>query len=326
MSSGAIDLSVGSVVAFTGSLLGVLIVQKSVNTWVAVLITLLAGLLIGVWQGFWIAYIQIPAFIVTLAGMLIFRGLTLYILQGMTLSPFPSDFLVISSGFLPSIEMGPFNLTALAIGAAAMILYAITEIVSRNNKKRKGYEIPGTGGFLAKLIVNLAVIALFSIWLALYQGIPVILIILTVLIMAYSFFTNKTISGRHLYAMGGNEKAAVLSGINTKKTLFSAFVNMGVLSAIGGIVFTSRLQAATPTAGEGFEMDAIAACYIGGAAVMGGSGTVAGTVVGALVMGVINNGLSIMGVGSDITQVVKGFVLLAAVVFDIVSKKHSEGV
>lgn len=323
VSSGSIDLSVGSVVAFTGAILGVLIVQKGMNTWLAIIITLAAGLLIGIWQGFWIAYVGIPAFIVTLAGMLIFRGLTLYILQGMTLSPFPKDFLAISSGFLPGAKVGSFNITAIIIGAAAMVLYAITEISGRQNKKHKGYAVSSNSVFFAKLVIILAVIAVFSLWLALYEGFPILLIILMVLIMAYSFYTNKTVSGRYLYAMGGNAKAAVLSGINTKKTLFSTFVNMGVLAALGGIVFTSRLQSATPTAGQGFEMDAIAACYIGGAAVMGGSGTVAGAVVGALVMGVINNGLSIMGVGSDITQVVKGFVLLAAVVFDIVSKKRS---
>ncbi len=323
VSSGAIDLSVGSVVAFTGAILGVLIVQKGMNTWLAIIITLVAGLLIGMWQGFWIAYVGIPAFIVTLAGMLIFRGLTLYILQGMTLSPFPKDFLAISSGFLPGAKVGSFNITAIIIGVAAMVLYAITEISERQSKKHKGYVVSNNGVFFAKLVVILAVIAVFSLWLALYEGFPILLIILMVLIMAYSFYANKTVSGRYLYAMGGNAKAAVLSGINTKKALFSTFVNMGVLAALGGIVFTSRLQSATPTAGEGFEMDAIAACYIGGAAVMGGSGTVAGAVVGALVMGVINNGLSIMGVGSDITQVVKGFVLLAAVVFDIVSKKRA---
>ena len=323
ISSGSIDLSVGSVVAITGALLGVLIVQKGMNPWAAIIITLVAGALIGIWQGFWIAYVRIPAFIVTLAGMLIFRGLTLYILQGMTLSPFPNDFLAISSGFLPGARVGSLNLTALLIGAAAMLIYAFLEIGKYSHKKKSGYEVSTMGAFLAKLIIILAVIALFSIWLARYEGFPILLIILLALILVYSFFTNKTVPGRHLYAMGGNEKAATLSGINTKKALFLTFVNMGVLAALGGIVFTSRLQSATPSAGNGFEMDAIAACYIGGAAVMGGSGTIVGAVVGALVMGVINNGLSIMGVGSDITQVIKGFVLLAAVVFDIVSKKRS---
>ena len=323
ISSGSIDLSVGSVVAITGALLGVLIVQNGMNPWLAVIITLIVGALIGVWQGFWIAYVGIPAFIVTLAGMLIFRGLTLYILQGMTLSPFPSDFLAISSGFLPGAKSGALNISALIFGAAAMLLYALVKVSMYRHRKKSGYDVAPIGAFMVQLIVILAVIALFSIWLSLYEGIPILLLILLALILAYSFFTNKTVSGRHLYAMGGNEKAAVLSGINTKKALFLTFVNMGVLAALGGIVFTSRLQSATPTAGNGFEMDAIAACYIGGAAVMGGSGTVLGAVVGALVMGVINNGLSIMGVGSDITQVIKGLVLLAAVVFDIVSKKNA---
>ncbi len=322
VSSGAIDLSVGSVVAFIGSLLGVLIVQKGMNVWLAVLIALLVGALIGAWQGFWIAYIRIPAFIVTLAGMLIFRGLTLYVLQGMTLSPFPKGFLAISSGFLPT-SGGPLDTTTLVLGAIAIVVYLFSAIRGLQRKKKHGYALPAKGVFLIKNIVIVAAIALFSIWLALYEGVPILLLILVALILIYSFFTNKTVQGRYLYAMGGNEKAAILSGINTKKALFFTFVNMGVLAALGGIVFTSRLQAATPAAGQNFEMDAIASCYIGGAAVMGGSGTIVGAVVGALVMGVINNGLSIMGVGSDITQTIKGFVLLAAVVFDILSKKHA---
>ncbi len=323
VSSGAIDLSVGSVVAFIGALLGVLIVQKGMNVWLAILIALVVGALVGAWQGFWIAYVRIPAFIVTLAGMLIFRGITLYVLQGMTITPFPKDFLTISSGFLARTGNGPLDMTSLIIGAIAIAVYLFLSFTSLNKKKKKGYSCPSAGSFLAKTIVSVAAIALFAIWLALYNGIPVLLLIMIALIILYSFFTERTVPGRQLYAMGGNEKAAVLSGVNTKKALFLTFVNMGVLAALGGIVFTSRLQAATPAAGQGFEMDAIASCYIGGAAVMGGSGTIVGAVVGALVMGVINNGLSIMGVGSDITQTIKGVVLLAAVVFDILSKKRS---
>ncbi|MCH3972217.1 MAG: sugar ABC transporter permease [Oscillospiraceae bacterium] len=323
VSSGSIDLSVGSVVAFVGALLGVLIVQKGMNPWLAILIALLAGALVGVWQGFWIAYMRIPAFIVTLAGMLIFRGITLYVLQGMTLTPFPKDFLAISSGFLVKTGGGKLDMTSIIIGAAAAIIYLAVSIAERQKKKHKGYQYSSAGAFWGKNIIAVAAIALLTVWLALYNGVPILLLIMLVLIIAYSFFMNRTVPGRQLYAMGGNEKAAILSGINTKKALFLTFVNMGVLAALGGIVFTSRLQAATPSAGQNFEMDAIASCYIGGAAVMGGSGTIAGAVVGALVMGVINNGLSIMGVGSDITQTIKGLVLLAAVVFDILSKKHT---
>lgn len=324
VSSGSIDLSVGSVVAFIGSVLGVLIVQKHVNVWLAIVIAIALGFAIGAWQGFWISYVKIPAFIVTLAGMLIFRGLTQYVLQGMTLSPFPKEFLGISSGFLPSLSNSRLNIMAIILGSLSVVIFVAFQIRSLNYKKKHGFEIPSAGAFWGKIIAVTAAIALFTIWLARYKGIPVLLIILLVLTILYSFYTSKTVPGRHLYAMGGNEKAAILSGINTKKALFLTFVNMGVLAAIAGIVFTSRLQAATPTAGQNFEMDAIASCYIGGASVMGGSGTIVGAVIGALVMGVINNGLSIMGVGSDVTQIIKGFVLLAAVVFDVVSKKHSE--
>ncbi|MCY1713956.1 multiple monosaccharide ABC transporter permease [Caproiciproducens galactitolivorans] len=324
VSSGAIDLSVGSVVAFIGALLGVMIVQHGMNVWLAIVIALLVGALIGVWQGFWIAYVRIPAFIVTLAGMMIFRGLTQYVLQGMTLTPFPKEFLAITSGFLPNIGGGELNLTAFLLGAACIVIYILSEIKKLQSKKKRGFSLPSAGAFWGKIVLVAAAIALFTIWLAFYKGIPILLVILLILVVVYSFYTSKTVPGRHLYAMGGNEKAAVLSGINTKKALFYTFVNMGVLAALGGIVFTSRLQAATPTAGQGFEMDAIAACYIGGASAMGGSGTIVGAVIGALVMGVLNNGLSIMGVGSDITQTIKGLVLLAAVIFDVVSKKKAE--
>lgn len=318
LSSGSIDLSVGSVVAFIGAVLGELIVGMGFSTYLAIPIALIVGGLIGAWQGFWIAYMRIPAFIVTLAGMLVFRGLTQFVLKGHTVSPFPGEFNFISSGFVP----GPS--TAVALGAVAIILYLFISIRRRMRRKKNGFNVEGTIFFVFSLIAVSAAIALFATWLSLYKGIPVVLMLMLVLIVAYSFFTSKTVPGRYLYAMGGNEKAAILSGIKTKKVLFFTFVNMSVLASVAGIVYTSRLQAATPTAGLNFELDAIAACFIGGASSSGGVGTVIGAIIGALVMGVLNNGLSIMGVGSDMVQTIKGLVLLAAVVFDIVSKRRAK--
>lgn len=316
LSSGSIDLSVGSVVAFIGAVLGELIVQMGFNTWLAVLIALVIGGLIGAWQGFWIAYMRIPAFIVTLAGMLVFRGLTQFVLQGLTLSPFPEDFNLISSGFVPN------PLSAIFLGGVAILVYLFMSIRRRILRKQKGFDTQSLPFFILGTALIVAAIALFSIWLTMYKGIPILLILMLILIIAYSFFTSKTVPGRYLYAMGGNEKAAILSGIKTKKILFWTFVNMSTLAAVAGVVYTSRLQAATPTAGLNFELDAIAACFIGGASSSGGIGTVIGAIIGALVIGVLNNGLSIMGVGSDMVQTIKGLVLLAAVVFDILSKKR----
>ena len=321
--SGSIDLSVGSIVAFIGALLGEMIVVKGMNVWISILLALVFGVIIGVWQGFWIAYMRIPAFIVTLAGMLIFRGLTLSVLNGMTISPFPKEFNFISSGFLPNIGTGKINLTAIILGVIASVIYIYFAIKKQIKKQKRGFNIASPVLFILQMIVIVGVIMLFSVWLARYKGIPVLLIILLLLVAVYAFFSSKTVPGRYLYAMGGNEKAAILSGINTNKVLFLVFISMSVLSALAGIVFTSRLQAATPTAGTNFEMDAIASCFIGGASTTGGVGTIVGAVIGALVMGVLNNGMSIMGVGSDITQTIKGLVLLAAVVFDVASKKRA---
>ncbi len=318
LSSGSIDLSVGSVVAFIGAVLGELIVEMGFSTYIAIPIALIVGGLIGAWQGFWIAYMRIPAFIVTLAGMLVFRGLTQLVLQGHTVSPFPEEFNFISSGFVAT------PITAIILGAAAILIYVFMSIRRRIKKRKNGFAVSGLPFFVLSLIAVSTAIALFAIWLSLYKGVPIVLVLMLALIIAYSFFTSKTVPGRYLYAMGGNEKAAILSGIKTKKVLFYTFVNMSVLASVAGIVYTSRLQAATPTAGLNFELDAIAACFIGGASSSGGVGTIIGAIIGALVMGVLNNGLSIMGVGSDLVQTIKGLVLLAAVVFDIVSKNRAK--
>lgn len=318
VSSGSIDLSVGSVVAFVGAVIGELIVGMGVSTYIAIPAALVLGALIGAWQGFWIAYMRIPAFIVTLAGMLVFRGLTQLVLQGHTVSPFPEEFTLISSGFVATPA------AALILGGVAIAIYVFMSIRRRIKKRKNGFAVSSLTLFVVSLVAVSAAIGLFALWLYLYKGVPVVLVLMLTLIIAYSFFVSKTVPGRYLYAMGGNEKAAILSGIKTKKVLFYTFVNMSVLASVAGIVYTSRLQAATPTAGLNFELDAIAACFIGGASSSGGVGTVIGAIIGALVMGVLNNGLSIMGVGSDLVQTIKGLVLLAAVVFDIVSKSRAK--
>lgn len=326
IAGGNIDLSVGSLVAFIGALCGSFIVTLNMNTWVGIALSLVIGLLVGIWQGYWIAYVRIPAFIVTLAGMLIFRGLTITLLGGLTLAPFPNVFQQISSGFVGDFFGGAgeaFNLTAVLVGAIVTVLYIISSIRRRASRTKNGFENTSSSLFVVQIVLISAVMMLIAVWLAAYKGLPIIFVIMAVLVLAYSFFTTRTVPGRYFYAMGGNEKAARLSGINTDRILFAAYVNMGVLSAVAGIAFTSRLNAASPQAGLGFELDAIAACFIGGASAYGGVGSIIGSIIGALVMGVLNNGMSIMGVGTDIQQLVKGLVLLAAVAFDVLSKKKA---
>jgi len=324
LTGGNIDLSVGSVCAYISALCGTFIVTMKMPMGVGLALALIVGLAIGVWQGFWIAFARIPAFIVTLAGMLLFRGLTVSMLKGLTVGPFPEAFQKISSGFVPDFIGGPdatINMTALAAGLVIAVLFILVKIRQRVARKKSELESTPAALFIAQLVLVVAVIAVGSYWLALFRGLPIIFIIIGILIFAYSFFTQRTVPGRYLYAMGGNEKAAKLSGIDTNKVLFFAYVNMGVLSAVAGISVASRLNAASPMAGSNFELDAIASCFIGGASASGGIGTVIGAIIGGLVMGVLNNGMSIMGVGSDIQQVVKGLVLLLAVGFDILSKK-----
>ncbi len=327
LTGGNIDLSVGSVVAFIGALAGILIINNKMPVFTVVLICLAVGLLIGLWQGFWIAYVRIPAFIVTLAGMLLFRGLTVKLLQGLTLSPFPASFQAISGGFLPDIFSGiggKLNITTLIVGIALSVIYTLIELKNRAEKQKYNFEDIPFSLFIAKILLIVSATMLFTYWLAAYKGIPIMLVIIGTLIFIYTLITSKTIPGRYLYAMGGNEKSAKLSGINTNKVLFFAYVNMAVLAAIAAISFTSRLNAASPQSGLNFELDAIAACFIGGASAYGGVGTVIGAIIGALVMGVLNNGMSIMGVGSDMQMAIKGLVLLLAVAFDVYSKKKSK--
>lgn len=320
--TGEIDLSVGSVAAFIGAVSGVLLVSWDLPVFAGILLCLVFGAIIGAWQGFWVAYVNIPSFIVTLAGMLIFRGLTLVVLQGQTIAPFPDSFRSLSSAFLPDIfgGEGEIQLFTIVVGIVLSIIYIINELRIRRTDLKYNFKTTTLPLFIVKLILFTAVINVFTYVLAQYEGIPYVLIILLVLIIGYTFVMNKTVTGRHIYAVGGNVNAAQLSGVKTKKMKFWVFVNMGVLAALSGMIFAGRLNAATPQAGNLFELDAIAAAVIGGASFTGGVGTVFGAVIGALVMGVLNNGMSLMGIGIDWQQAIKGLVLLAAVAFDVLNK------
>lgn len=327
LTGGNIDLSVGSVVALIGACAGTFIITWGWNPHLSILLSLLIGIAIGIWQGFWIAYVRIPAFIVTLAGMLVFRGLTLIVLNGMTLAPFPREYLAYSTGFIPDLFenmhlFGVRNTTSLLLGILLAIVFSIFQISSHRSRKNKGYSVESSWNLIFKLLViAAAVIWLFNI-LANYRGVPMVLVILGIILIVYSYFTSSTVAGRHIYALGGNEKAARLSGVKTKKLLFLVYVNMAFLASVAGIVFSARLNSASPQAGQSFELDAIGACFIGGASATGGIGTVSGTLIGAMIMGVLNNGMSIMGISSNVQQVVKGLVLLAAVAFDVISKQN----
>jgi len=328
LTGGNIDLAVGSVVALIGACAGVFIITWKMNVYLAVSLCMLAGLLIGMWQGFWIAYVRIPAFIVTLSGMLVFRGLTLLILGGLTLAPFPQEYLMYSTGFIPDFLGAMFglpdrpNITSVAAGVLLSAIYIFSQFRSYVSRKRKGYQVESVAALVIKMIVISAVVIWLFYLLSQYRGIPTVLILLGIILVGYGYFTSNTVMGRHIYAIGGNEKAALLSGVKTNKLLFLAYVNMALLASVAGLVFAARLNSSSPQAGQNFELDAIGACYIGGASAYGGVGTVGGTLIGALIMGVLNNGMSIMGIDSNTQQVVKGLVLLGAVAFDVLSKKN----
>jgi putative multiple sugar transport system permease protein len=325
--AGHIDLSVGSVVAFVGAMAGVMITQWHVPWWAAIVLCLGIGALVGMWQGFWIAYFRIPAFIVTLAGMLTFRGLTQIALQNEQISPFPDQFRALGSGFLPDLGGGQSFLEPLTvgIGVLATLLVIAQGIRQRAARKKFAVEDEPFAWFLGKLVFTSALILLITYLLASYRGTPIVLIVLGVLVVAYSAIMSRSVFGRHIYAIGGNLNAAALSGVKTKRVTFLLFVNMGVIAALAGLVFTAQLNLANPKAGDGFELDAIAAVFIGGAAVTGGIGTVTGAIVGGLIIGILNNGMSILGVGSEFQQLIKGLVLLAAVAFDVYNKRRSGG-
>lgn len=326
LTGGNIDLSVGSSVCLVGAIAGELMIVRKMPVLPSIILCLFLGLLIGVWQGFWIAYVGIPPFIATLAGQLVFRGLSLIVLQGLTLAPFPDAFQNLSTGHIPdflAIKGVDLDITCLAFGIIAALVFLAIKITGRFRKIKKGYA---TGGALFFYIVTgllACIIVFFSFWLARYEGLPTVMITVIFVVLVYSILTSMTVPGRYLYALGGNPKAARMSGIDPKKVMFFAYANMSFLAGVAGLVFAARLNSANPTAGQNFELDAIASCFIGGASAYGGIGTVSGVLIGAAFMGIMNNGMNFMGFQTAAQQVVKGMVLLLAVAFDVMSKKKS---
>jgi putative multiple sugar transport system permease protein len=322
--AGHIDLSVGSVVALTGAVSAVLVIKNGMPWWVGVAAALAVGILVGIWHGFWVAYVGIPAFIVTLAGMLLFRGLTLQVLDNISLSPFPAEYGKTANGFLNGLLGGNgYDAFTLLIGAIAVAGYAVSGFRTRVARIRYQQPVESFPLFVARVVLVGAVVMYFAWQLAHARGLPIVLIILAVLIIVYALISKRTVFGRQIYAIGGNLSAALLSGVKVKKVNFWIFVNMGFLSAVAGVIYSSRSNSAQPAAGNMFELDAIAACFIGGAAVTGGVGTVVGAMVGGLLVGVMSNGMQLMGIDQSIQSVVKGIVLLLAVAFDVYNKRRA---
>lgn len=324
LTGGNIDLSVGSIVALIGAVSGILIVNMQVNIYVAMLACLVVGLLIGVWQGFWIAYMNIPPFLVTLSGMLVWRGLATVLLNGTTISPYPDNYLRYFTSYIPSGESANVLVVSLVIGAVCCIAMFAISLYSQAKKRKKGYETGNTTMLIIKLAVISVVIMVVCYLLGKNKGIPIVLVLLAVVVLVYDYLTTRTVPGRHLYALGGNAKATQLSGIDTRHIMFGAYVNMAFLSAVAALVCVARFNSAAPSAGTNYEMDAIGACFIGGASAYGGTGTVGGAVIGAIFMGILNNGMSIMGIDANWQKMIKGLVLLFAVVFDVMSKKRAK--
>lgn len=321
--TGNVDLSVGSVLGFISAISGTFIISYGYPVWLTIILALLIGLLVGAWQGFWIAYVRVPAFIVTLSGMLIFKGLSMVILNGNTLAPFPKAYSVISAEYLPQVKIANIDILTLGVGLVLVLGILISDWRKRKNMLKYRGAVDSSIWFWGKGITKGLTVLLACYWLSLYRGLPLVLILLIVLILFYTFITQNTVIGRNIYAFGGNESAAKLAGINTNRVFFLTYLNMGLLAAISGIIFSGRLNAASPSAGVGFELDAIAACYIGGASASGGIGTIVGAVIGGLVMGVLNNGMSIMSIGIDWQQAIKGLVLLLAVAFDVYNRRKT---
>lgn len=346
LTGGNIDLSVGSVICLVGAVAGILIVNLGWPVIPSIIVCLIVGTAIGAWHGFFIAYVHIPPFICTLSGMLLWRGVALILLGGMTISPFPPTFMNIFNSYLPDLALEQATdelfeasedayyalvdknaqitlIVTLIIAVICCFVTVASAVCSRASKKRKGYSVSSAGSFIGKQVVLCAVIMLVGWLLAQDKGLPLILVILAVIVGIYSYYTQNTVPGRYLYAIGGNEKAARLSGVNTDNVMFFAYTNMGFIAAVAGLVCAARLNSAAPTVGTSYEMDAIASCFIGGASAYGGTGTVGGAVIGAVFMGILNNGMSILGVDANWQRAVKGLVLLLAVIFDVVSKKRS---
>ena len=328
LTGGNIDLAVGSVVCFVGGI-GAVMMDKDLNVWVAVAVMLIGGLLVGLWQGFWIAYVKVPPFIATLAGMYAFRGLSNVVLQGFTVGIRNTTFLNVFGGgadcYIPDFINGStLNMTCLIAGIAVVIIIAAVTMKNRISAKSKGYDVAPLYSELIKLVVIGAVIIWVTYKLASYKGIPTSLLWIVAVLLIYAYVTTRTTMGRYLYAVGGNEKATKLSGIDPRKVYLFAYVNMGLMAGLAGILTVARATQAQPTFGQGYEMDAIAACFIGGASAYGGEGGVFGVVIGAVLMGVINQGMSIMGMEANYQKVVKGVVLLVAIIFDVLSNKKKK--
>lgn len=323
--AGHIDLSVGSLVAMIGAVSAIAISEWGQPVWVSILVSLLVGAVVGAWQGFWVAFVRVPAFIVTLAGMLIYRGLAIVFLTGGTIGGLPQGYVAIGAGWIPDWlgTVNELDVLTLLIGVFGALGYAASQLMARAKLRARGLPRESMPLFVGKIVLISGAMLFFAYLLAQHNGTPYVLILLGVLVLAYSFILNRTVFGRHIYAMGGNRFAAMMSGVKTKWVDFFIFVNIGVLAAIAAVVTTSRAGAAQSGAGNFYELDAIAAVFIGGAAVQGGVGRVSGAVIGALVMGVLNQGLSIMGIDSAWQQVIKGLVLLAAVAFDVVNRRRS---
>jgi len=326
LTGGNIDLSVGSVVCFVGAVGAVLMMEHNVNLYVAIFIMLLTGTAIGAFQAFWIAYVRIPPFITTLAGMLAFRGLSNTVLDGMTVSIKNQETFVELFGggancYIPDfIGNGGLNITCLLFGVVAVTIFVVLQVVNMKKRANNGYDGSMAGEIVKTILISVVILA-FCIRLAQHKGIPTVLIWVLIVVIVYGYITGNTTVGRYFYAVGGNEKATKLSGIDTNRVYFLAYTNMGFLAALAGMVTIARFTSAQPTYGQNYEMDAIGSCFIGGASAYGGIGTVPGVIIGATLMGIINLGMSLMGVDQNMQKVVKGAVLLAAVIFDVVSKR-----
>ena len=326
LTGGNIDLAVGSVVCFTGGV-GAVMMDKDINVWLAVLAMLIVGILVGVWQGFWIAYVKVPPFIATLAGMYAFRGLANRVMNGLTFGIRNETFLNVFGGgadcYVPDFFGGSegFNVFCMVVGVVIAVAYAVIVYTTRIKNKKNGYEVDPVASQTVKTVIICAVIVWLFYKLANYKGIPAALIWIAIVLLSYTYITSKTTIGRYLYAVGGNEKATKLSGIDPRKAYFFAYINMGFLAGLAGILTSARAAQGNPTLGNAYEMDAIAACFIGGASAYGGEGNVFGVVIGAVLMGVINQGMSIAGWDANYQKVVKGLVLLFAIIFDVMSNK-----
>lgn len=323
LTGGNIDLSVGSFVCFVGAIGGIMMVRSGMSVPVAMLLMVGAGVIYGIVEGFLIAYINIPPWIATLAGYLAFRGWGTALMGGSTIAPMPDSFMKMFNGSVPDLFGGAgFNITCMLVGVIACVLFVLLQLKGRNDKVKKGYEAENMGSVIVRCVLICAVILLFAFKLAQAGGIPNNLIWVAVIVLVYNFITGKTTIGRYFYTIGGNVEATRLSGIDTKRIFFLAYLNMSVLTVISAWMTMARLSAATPTAGTNYEMDAISACVVGGVSAYGGSGTVFGMVIGATLIGVINLGMSLMGIDANWQRVVKGVVLLAAVVFEIMNNKE----